>query len=92
MTHGEKLLTVKEVAGLIRVSVATIWRNVKSDTLPGPIRIGGRTLWVEPEILAMIEKKKAARHMPSPAAGPLPRLWRTRTKKGRLRVRLEEAA
>jgi excisionase family DNA binding protein len=88
----DSLLTVKEVARLLRVSVATIWRYTKRGTLPKPIRIDGHTWWIEAEVLAVIEKGKAARQIPLAAKHLSPDPTKTRTNKKRVRVRLEEAA
>jgi excisionase family DNA binding protein len=35
---GEQLLTVREVADLMRVSRRTVWRWVAQGRLPGPVR------------------------------------------------------
>lgn len=42
-------------AGWLSVSRASFWRRVADGTLPGPIKIGGRTLWRRSELLAVIE-------------------------------------
>jgi excisionase family DNA binding protein len=84
MARADRLLTVKEVAQILRVSAATIWRNTKRGSLPEPIRIDGRTWWIEAEILDVIEKQKAARKTPVPGAQKSP-------DKKRTRVRLEAA-
>lgn len=92
MAHAEKFLTVKDVARMLRVSVATVWRYAQRGTLPEPIRIDGHTWWIEAEVLAVIEKKKAARRKPLPANDPLPRQRTAKIRKKRRRVRLEDAA
>ena len=56
-----KLGDVREVAGALHCSVATVWRGVAAKTIPQPIRIGGRTLWDMREIEALIKAKLAAR-------------------------------
>ncbi|MDX8435331.1 hypothetical protein RFN25_18065 [Mesorhizobium abyssinicae] len=55
-------LSVKEVATVMHVSVATVWRYAQRGTLPAPIRIDGHTWWIEAEVFAVIEEKIAVRH------------------------------
>lgn len=61
---SEKLLAASEVADLLRVNPATVWRYVKRGTLPAPIKIHGRTWWIEAEVMGAIEGKKADRPLP----------------------------
>lgn len=56
------LLNVKDVAHLLSVSVATVWRRSASGELPGPIKLAGRTLWRRDEIEGAIEAASAARN------------------------------
>jgi predicted DNA-binding transcriptional regulator AlpA len=39
-----QLLDAREVAGLLRVSMPTLWRCVKQERMPKPIRFGPRLL------------------------------------------------
>ncbi|ESX88310.1 AlpA family transcriptional regulator [Mesorhizobium sp. LSHC412B00] len=73
--HATKFLSVKEVATVMHVSVATVWRYAQRGTLPEPIRIDGHTWWIETEVLAVIEQKMATRQthinassLPAPAS------------------------
>ena len=82
---ANRFLTVKDVARIMRVSASTIWRYTNRGTLPQPIKVDGRTWWIEAEILAVIERKKAARQ--SLASADMP----ASVAKKRGRVRLELA-
>lgn len=46
----KQAFTVKEVAALLGLSVATVWRQVEAGNLPQPFRIGGATRWRKAEI------------------------------------------
>ncbi|RWK65092.1 helix-turn-helix domain-containing protein [Mesorhizobium sp.] len=86
--HVTKFLSVKEVAVMMHVSVATIWRYAKRRTLPEPIRIDGHTWWIEAEVLAVIEEKMASRqkHVNAPVPAPA-----SNTKNKRFRVQLDRS-
>lgn len=57
----DSLLTVREVAALLAVSVPTIWRGVSTGRFPRPVKLGASSRWPQSEILAVIEAAKAAR-------------------------------
>jgi predicted DNA-binding transcriptional regulator AlpA len=57
----DPLLTVREAATLLQLSVPTFWRRVADRTVPRPIKLGGLSRWPRSEILAVIEAAKAAR-------------------------------
>ena len=61
MKKTDRLLNVHEVARLFGVNKSSIWRWVKQGIIPEPIHVGGRTRWIEAEILVMIKKAKADR-------------------------------
>lgn len=44
------LLTAKEVAGTLRVSVRTVWRLVSGRTFPKPVSVGRCKRWKLSEI------------------------------------------
>ncbi|SOC10174.1 helix-turn-helix protein [Rhodobacter sp. JA431] len=44
-------LNTRELAALLEVSVATIWRWKKTGYLPAPTKIGGMTRWTKAEII-----------------------------------------
>jgi predicted DNA-binding transcriptional regulator AlpA len=57
----DPLLTAREGAALIPCSLPTWWRWVANGTLPPAVKLGGMSRWQQSEILAVIEKAKAAR-------------------------------
>lgn len=57
----DPLLTVREAAALLQLSVPTFWRRVADHTVPRPVKLGGLSRWPLSEILAVIDKAKAAR-------------------------------
>ncbi|KFI27654.1 DNA-binding protein [Haematobacter massiliensis] len=57
----DPLLTAREAAPVLGVSVPTFWRRVADGTVPKPIKLGALSRWPQSEILAVIEKAKAAR-------------------------------
>ncbi|TPM27059.1 helix-turn-helix domain-containing protein [Mesorhizobium sp. B2-3-5] len=84
-----KFLSVKEVATVMHVSVATVWRYAQRGTLPEPIRIDGHTWWIEAEVVAVIENKMSMRRKNVVASiAPAPA---SNTKNERVRVRLERS-
>lgn len=40
-----RLLTVKDVAALLDMSVRTIWRRRNDGSIPPPVRVGGAIRW-----------------------------------------------
>lgn len=60
-TAIDPLLTDKESAKLLTVSVPTFHRRVADGTVRRPLKIGGLSRWPKSEILAVIESAKAAR-------------------------------
>lgn len=44
-TEFDQLLTVKQVAQRVAISVASVWRLSKSGDLPQPVRIGRSVRW-----------------------------------------------
>lgn len=59
----DPLLTVREGASLLRISVPTYWRWVKNGTLPPPVKLGGMSRWPQSEILAVVERAKSRRNV-----------------------------
>lgn len=45
MTLEKLLITDKEAAEMLGIGRSTLWREVKRNTVPAPIRIGGLTRW-----------------------------------------------
>lgn len=50
------LLTAKEVAGLLKVSMRTIWRLKSAGRLPQSIDLGGSVRWSALEVFRWIER------------------------------------
>lgn len=80
MRSIERLLTVNQVATIFGVATSSIWRWVTQGVLPQPIRLGGRTRWVEAEIRAVIEREKATRAKTTPRQRTAPAEKRTRVR------------
>ena len=49
-----ELLSVKELAKILSLSVRTVWRLRSAGKLPKPLTIGGSVRWIESEISAWI--------------------------------------
>ncbi len=58
---ADPLLTVRESAAYLQISVPTFWRRVADGTIPKPVKLGGLSRWPQSEILAVIEDAKARR-------------------------------
>lgn len=61
--ENDPLLKDKEVAGILSMSVPTVWRRVADGTIPKPVKIGALSRWPRSEILAVIESAKAQRRI-----------------------------
>ncbi|MDX0056943.1 helix-turn-helix domain-containing protein [Sinorhizobium meliloti] len=61
MKTTDPLLTVRESAEILQISVPTFWRHVADGILPRPVKIGGLSRWPQSEIIAVIERAKASR-------------------------------
>jgi predicted DNA-binding transcriptional regulator AlpA len=61
MNTIDPLLTAKEAAAILQCSIPTFWRWGANGKLPKPVKLGGLSRWPQSEILAVIEKAKAAR-------------------------------
>lgn len=73
MSNTERLISAKQVATLLGCSESNTWFKTANGTLPKPIKIGNSTRWIQSEIEALIEQKKAARNdCTAPAAIPAP--------------------
>lgn len=62
MQITDPLLTVREGAAVLQMSVPTFWRRVADGTVPKPLKIGGISRWPRSEIMGVIEAAKARRH------------------------------
>ena len=57
-----RLRAILAPAGPIPVSKSTWWQGIKDGRFPKPIKLGALSRWPQSEILAVIERAKAARH------------------------------
>lgn len=57
----DPLLTAREGADLLKISVPTFWRWVGNGTLPKAVKLGGMSRWPQSELLAFVESAKAQR-------------------------------
>ena len=46
-----ELLTIRELAKVLKLSPRSIWRLVKNHQLPAPVRIGGSIRWSSPPLV-----------------------------------------
>ncbi|MGB3831200.1 MAG: helix-turn-helix domain-containing protein [Mesorhizobium sp.] len=51
----DPLLTAKEVAAMLKISVPTIYREMNRGHLPRPVKLGSCSRWPQSEILAAIK-------------------------------------
>ncbi|WP_246707552.1 helix-turn-helix transcriptional regulator [Ensifer oleiphilus] len=61
MEIKDPLLTVRESAEVLQISVPTFWRRVADGTVPRPLKIGSLSRWPRSEIMTVIEHAKASR-------------------------------
>ena len=61
MTTTDPLLTARESAGFLQISIPTFWRRVADGTVPKAVRLGGLSRWPQSEIAGVIERAKANR-------------------------------
>ena len=57
----EALITAREGADFLAVSLPTFWRRVADGTIPPPIKLGRLSRWPRSEIVAVISSAKAKR-------------------------------
>ena len=55
----EPLLTAREGAVELQISVPTFWRWVAQGTLPKAVKLSGMSRWPRSELLAVIERAKS---------------------------------
>ena len=61
MQITDPLISAREAAKTLQVSVPTFWRRVLDGTVPRPVKIGSLSKWPQSEIIAVIEAAKAKR-------------------------------
>lgn len=65
MEITDPLLTVRESAAILQISIPTFWRRVRDETVPRPVKIGSLSRWPRSEIISVIERAKASRANPA---------------------------
>jgi prophage regulatory protein len=55
-TIENQLMTVEDLAKLLRVSVRTVWRLRRNASVPRPVKIGGGVRWRISDVRAWIEQ------------------------------------
>lgn len=68
MDITDPLLTARESAAILQVSVPTFWRRVADGTVPPAVKLGCLSRWPKSEIIAVIEDAKARRFKSDKAA------------------------
>lgn len=64
----DPLLTARESAATLQISIPTFWRRVADGTVPRPVKIGALSRWPRSEIVSVIETAKAQRPVHVPPA------------------------
>ncbi|UYV37391.1 DNA-binding protein [Rhodobacteraceae bacterium D3-12] len=57
----DPLLTAREGAKVLNISLPTFWRRVADGTITRPVKLGAASRWPQSEIVAVIEAAKADR-------------------------------
>lgn len=58
MTPVDPLLKAPEVADMLRISMASLYRRIGDGTIPPPIKLGHLSRWSRAEILAALAVAK----------------------------------
>lgn len=61
MEITDPLLTARECAAMLQISIPTFWRRVADGTVPPAIKIGALSRWQRSEISMVIEHAKSRR-------------------------------
>lgn len=56
--HGDSLMTAKQVADFLQISLRTVWRWVDLGILVKPIRIGGIARWWKSDVESLLRLKR----------------------------------
>jgi prophage regulatory protein len=60
---NDRLLGLREVLNIVKVSKATIYREISADRFPSPIKLfGSRVCWRESEVFDFVNRRIAARN------------------------------
>ncbi|WP_273723928.1 AlpA family transcriptional regulator [Bartonella sp. AU18XJBT] len=62
MTENDILLTDRESAKLLHMSVSTFRRHVTNGILPKPLKFGFLSRWLQSDLLNVIEQAKQQRY------------------------------
>ena len=63
MSDSYRMLTVREVAKIVGVGVATVWKWTAAHDFPAPLRLSAKaTRWRSGEVQAWIESRPRARN------------------------------
>jgi len=52
-----KLLRDREVAEMLSISVASVWRYARTGKIPAPIKVGYSTRWLEEELQVYLRER-----------------------------------
>jgi len=61
MQLTDHLVSVRQGAAMLGISVPTFWRRVSDGTIPRPVKVGHLSRWPQSDIQAVIDRAKAAR-------------------------------
>ncbi len=64
-----ELLTIRELARALKLSPRSIWRLVRKQQLPSPIRIGGSIRWRVGEVSSWINDAASPQKKPDDVVG-----------------------
>ncbi len=65
----DPLLTAREGAEVLKVSIPTFWRWVANGTLPKPVKMGALSRWPKSELIEIIEDAKSRRQVAGSGVG-----------------------
>lgn len=61
MSPTDPLLTARESASILGISLSSFWRRVGDGTVPRPVKLGALSRWPLSDLTAVIEAAKANR-------------------------------
>ena len=56
MQEIDRLLSIKDLSGLLRRGKSALWDDVKAGRLPQPVKLGGSTRWKYSEVQKFIQE------------------------------------
>jgi prophage regulatory protein len=61
MNTLQKMFTIEQVVEITGLSRTSIWRHVKTDKFPAPVKLGEhRTMWLESDLIEWQEQLERA--------------------------------